>query len=114
YDAEFPDVINPQAGAQAAMAYANGAGGAGIQAAGTGGRGSVVMLGFPFETITTSANRTAVMTRVLNFFNVNPVPPPPVLPIRVDDGSAQRSEVRSLTVTFSAQVAIAGNPFTLT
>src|SRR5205823_1490057 len=52
YDAEFPDVISPQAGAQTAMGYANGAGGAAIQAAGTGGRGGVVMLGFPFETIT--------------------------------------------------------------
>jgi hypothetical protein len=34
--------------------------------------------------------------------------------VAVNGGSAQRSEVRSLTVTFSAQVTIAGNPFTLT
>jgi hypothetical protein len=114
YDAEFPDVINPQAGAQTAMTYSNGAGGAAIQAAGTGGRGSVVMLAFPFETITTAANRTAVMSRVLNYFNVSPVPPPTVAAVQVNDSNAQRSEVRSLSVTFSTQVTIAGNPFTVT
>ena len=101
YDTDFPDVISPQAGAQTAMTYANGAGGAAIQAAGTGGRGSVVMLAFPFETITTATNRTAVMTRVLNYFNVNPVPPPTLAAVQVNDGSAQRSQVRSLTLTFS-------------
>jgi hypothetical protein len=42
------------------------------------------------------------------------VPPPKVAAVQVNDGSAQRSEVRSLSVTFSAQVTIAGNPFTLT
>jgi hypothetical protein len=70
YDSEFADVISPQAGAQSALNYSNGAGGAAIQAAGTGGRGSIVMLAFPFETITTAANRAAVMDRVLDFFNV--------------------------------------------
>ena len=35
YNVEFPDVINPQAGAQAALTYAGGAGNAAIQAAGT-------------------------------------------------------------------------------
>ncbi|HEY1377558.1 MAG TPA: N-acetylmuramoyl-L-alanine amidase [Gemmataceae bacterium] len=105
YDAEFPDVISPQAGAQTAMTYPNGASGsAAIQAAGTGGRGDVVMLGFPFETITTAANRTAVMGRVLNFFDVNPVPPPTVSSAVVADGSPQRSVVRSLTVTFDSAV----------
>ncbi len=76
YNAEYPDVINPQAGALAALTYANGAGNAAIQAIGTGGKGSVVMLGFPFETITTAANRAAVMDRVLNFFGVAPPPLP--------------------------------------
>jgi hypothetical protein len=69
-------VINPQAGALAALSYANGAGNAAIQAAGTGGRGSLVMLGFPFETITTAANRAAVMDRVFDFFALAPPPSP--------------------------------------
>ena len=61
-------MINPQAGAQAALSYANGAGNAGIVSRGTGTNGSIVMFGFPFETITTAANRAAVMDRVLDFF----------------------------------------------
>jgi hypothetical protein len=69
-------VINPQAGALAALSYANGAGNAAIQATGTGGKGSIVMLGFPFETITTAANRAAVIDRVFDFFALTPPPPP--------------------------------------
>ena len=45
------------------------AGVAGIQVAGSGGRGSVVMFGFPFETITTSGNRAEVIKRVFDFFH---------------------------------------------
>jgi hypothetical protein len=37
-----------------------------------------------------------------------------VADVRVNDGAAQRSQVRSLTVVFSEPVALAGNPFTLT
>jgi hypothetical protein len=76
YNSEFPDVINPQAGAQAALTYSGGTGGtAAIQVPGTGGRGSVVMFGFPFETITTAANRAAVIDRVFDFFNLAALPP---------------------------------------
>jgi len=71
YDSEYPDVISPQAGAQTVLNYAGGAGGAGIVAPGTGGRGHVILFGFPFETITTAANRAAVMDRVLDFFYPN-------------------------------------------
>lgn len=77
YDTEYPDVINPQAGALAALTYVGGTGGnAAIQAPGTNGRGSIVMLGFPFETITSAADRAAVMGRVLDFFGVTAVPEP--------------------------------------
>jgi N-acetylmuramoyl-L-alanine amidase len=76
YNAEFPDVINPQAGAQAALTYSGGTGGnAAIQVQGTAGRGSIVMLGFPFETITTAENRAAVIDRVFDFFNLTPIVP---------------------------------------
>jgi hypothetical protein len=71
YDAQFPDVINPQAGALSALTYGGGTGGsAAIQVPGTGGRGSVVMLGFPFETITNAATRAAMMGRVFEFFDL--------------------------------------------
>jgi hypothetical protein len=51
---------------------------------------------------------------VLNTGVTNPSPPPTVANVQINDGSAQRSEVRSLTVTFSTQVSITGTPFTLT
>jgi hypothetical protein len=77
YDAEYPDVINPQAGAQSVFTYVGGIGGsAGIQVPGTNGRGNVVMLGFPFETITSGDDRAAVMGRVLTYFGVTAVPEP--------------------------------------
>jgi hypothetical protein len=77
YNVSYPDVIAPQAGAISALTYSGGTGGsAGVQVAGTGGRGNIVVFGFPFETITTAANRAAVMDRVLDFFGVGAVTPP--------------------------------------
>jgi hypothetical protein len=74
YNTEFPDAINPQPGAQAALSYSGGNGGtAGIQVSGTDGRGSIVMFGLPFETITTAANRATVIDRMFEFFNVAPI-----------------------------------------
>ncbi len=73
YDTEFPDVISPLGGATTAMNYVGGAGGgAAIQYQGSGGEGSVVMLGFPFETIVDENDRTQVMAAVLNFFGTAP------------------------------------------
>jgi hypothetical protein len=81
YNVDYPDVISPQSGAQLALNYSGGAGGgAGIQVTGTGGRGNIVMFGFPFETITTANNRKAVMGRVLDFFSV--APPAPAVEIK--------------------------------
>lgn len=74
YNAEFPDVIAAQPGSQIAMNYSGGSSGAAIQAQGTGGRGSIVMLAFPFETITTAANRAAVIDRVFDFFGLAVIP----------------------------------------
>jgi hypothetical protein len=77
YNAEFPDVINPQAGAQTALGYVGGTGGsAAIQVQAAGGRGHIVMFGFPFETITTAEQRAEVMGRVLEFFDVVAIPEP--------------------------------------
>ncbi|HEX2474142.1 MAG TPA: fibronectin type III domain-containing protein [Lacipirellulaceae bacterium] len=70
YNVNSADVIGPQPGAAAALNYNNGSGAAAIQAAGSGGRGSVVMFGFPFEAITTAANRAAVIDRVFDFFGL--------------------------------------------
>lgn len=74
YNVRSADVIAPQAGAQVALQYVGGTGGgAAIQVPGVGGRGNVVMLAFPFETITNPATRSAVMDRVLGYFSVSAV-----------------------------------------
>jgi hypothetical protein len=72
YDSDFPDVINPTSGASAALSYVGGSGGgAAIQKKGSTD-GDVVMLAFPFETITTANDRADVMAAVLNFFGAPP------------------------------------------
>jgi hypothetical protein len=115
YDAEFPDVIAAQPGATVALTYPNGgASGAAVVTPAGAGRGAVVLFGFPFETITTAGNRSAVMDRVLGFFGLVAPPPPTVQVVVVNDGSAQRSVVTSLTVAFSGVVFPAAGAFQLT
>ena len=71
YNTAYPDVISPLGGAATALTYVGGTGGgAGVQYQGTSD-GDVVMFGFPFETITTEANRDAVMAAVLDFFGTS-------------------------------------------
>ena len=73
YNVAFPDVLTTQSGSAVALTYSGGTGGAAaIQRTGTSGRGNVVVAGFPFETITQTATRTAVMERVLGYFGVIP------------------------------------------
>lgn len=68
YDVEFPDVITPLGGATAALAYDGGAGTAAIQYADAGTGHRLVTVGFPFEAIVGEGTRTAVMSRVLDYF----------------------------------------------
>lgn len=88
YNVATPDVIAPQSGAVAALNYANGAGAAAIQVAGTGGAGSIVMLAFPFETITDASRRQQAMDRILDFFNVGPPVPEIDVKTRVNGADA--------------------------
>ena len=74
YDSEFPDVINPLGGATTALNYVGGTGGGAAIQFDSGGSTKVVNLGFPFETITTAADRIDVMDRVLEFFGLDPDP----------------------------------------
>ncbi len=67
YNSEYPDVIAATGGSVVNLLYSTG-GVAGVQYANTGTGAQVVTFGFPFETITTAANRTAVMDRVLEYF----------------------------------------------
>lgn len=73
YNVDYPDVIAPFGGSQLAMSYSSG-GGAAIQWGSENGA-RLVMLAFPFETITTSTARQDVMSRVVDFFGLK-FPPP--------------------------------------
>ncbi len=69
YNVSSPDVLSPQAGAQTALTYQGGSGGvAAVQKQGAGGQGSVVVFGFPFETIVDPRLRRGVMRNVLDYF----------------------------------------------
>jgi len=73
YDAEFPDTLAIHSGSFAAFSYAGGA------VAGTafdGGATKTVVLGFPFETIATTAQRATVMAKIVEFFDIHQAPGP--------------------------------------
>ena len=76
YNAEFPDVINPFAGSTAALTYDGGTGGtAGVQYTDGATGEQLVMLGFPFETITEASDRADAMAVVLDYFGLDANPP---------------------------------------
>ncbi|HOX46166.1 MAG TPA: hypothetical protein PK668_21360 [Myxococcota bacterium] len=66
YPVEWPDVFEPLAGrgAEVVLVYGSGAG-AGVASA--AGPGRSLLLGFPFETVTTEATRVALMEACLRF-----------------------------------------------
>lgn len=74
YWVKVPDVLTPVGtGATAALSYVGGLGGAAaVQYDGSAGGGRLVYLGFPFETLTNVATRTAYMARALRFFSKPP------------------------------------------
>lgn len=69
YWSQMPDVMQPAgAGAVAAVSYSGVSSGyAGIQYDGSAGGGRVVLFGFPFETMTAGATRSAYMADTLTF-----------------------------------------------
>jgi autotransporter-associated beta strand protein len=85
YGVNAPDAFTVAAGTTPALVYAGGDGGvAGVHRQGSGGRGSVVAFGFPFEIITQPATRAAIMDRVLDAFAIQS--PPMDLVVTVADG----------------------------
>lgn len=73
FNIAFPDVIAPLGGATSALGYNGGLGGsAAIQFGSVAGQQLVVM-GFPFESLTGANNQTDVMSRVLDFFGLSNV-----------------------------------------
>jgi hypothetical protein len=92
YNVDTPDRINPVGGATAALTYASGVGAAGIQHTDAGSGSQLVMLAFPFETITTAANRAAVMERVVQYFQLTELPSEIEVILDNDDGAGVYSE----------------------
>lgn len=68
YDVDFPDVLSAPAGSTLAMKYSSG-NGAVVQY--SSGNTKLINMGFPFESIYTASQRTALMSAVLNFFGAN-------------------------------------------
>jgi hypothetical protein len=80
YWVQSPDVLGPfGAGAIPAMTYSTG-GSAAVQYDGSAGGGRTVVLGFPFETITSPMRRSEYLGDILNFLR----PAPPADPPRFD------------------------------
>jgi hypothetical protein len=104
YNVDFPDRIGSTSSGVSpasvvAMNYVGGlGGGAAVQWAGATGA-KIVNFGFPFETITTAANRNAVMAAVLTFFGVgNPAAAPgtPDLVAASDTGTSPADDITRL------------------
>ena len=98
YDVATPDVIAPQAGAISALTYSGGVGGtAAIQVPGTGGKGNIVLFGFPFETMTDATRRQQVMGKILDFFLVvSTAPGTPALSAASDTGISNSDRLTKL------------------
>ncbi|TWT93383.1 AmiA-like protein [Botrimarina colliarenosi] len=93
YDVAFPDVIAPLGGSTAALAYGAGAGAAAVQYADAGSGQRLVLMGFPFETLTGEDNQADVMSRVLEFFGFATTPVETVsLILNNDDGAPTYSD----------------------
>jgi hypothetical protein len=92
YNVDTPDRITPLGGATAALNYPSGAGAAGIQYTDAGNGSQIVMFAFPFETITTAANRAAVMDRIIDYFNLTEAPSEIEIVLDNGDGPAVYTE----------------------
>jgi len=99
FNVDYPDVLAPTNGSIVALTYSGGTGGAAAvqyDAAPAGGR--LMNWGFPFETITNAAVRTAYMSDVLRWFGV--LPPLELQPPQIDPGN------NSLTLTWNASAGL--------
>lgn len=68
YKVDYPDVLSPRGGAVTAMVYGSSVAGTNVAAVQYSNVYRLVVMGFPFETITSAAARTNVMGRTLAFF----------------------------------------------
>lgn len=106
YDAEFPDRLAAPAGSSVVMNYSGGSGGgAAVAWSGVNGAKTLVM-GFPFETITTSGLRAAVMRRTLDHFGfASFAPTRDTLPLEPFFNGAALTRAKTRTDTLRNSVA---------
>lgn len=71
YDVDSPDVITPSDGSTAAMTYFNGTTAVGTAAIQYSGAYKLIQMAFPFESITNSATRNAIMAATMTFFGMD-------------------------------------------
>jgi len=75
YDVATPDQISPISTASVGMIYQGGSAGNACVYYSSPTTGTVVNMGFPFETINNESDRNSVMKAVLNYFDVPDEPP---------------------------------------
>jgi hypothetical protein len=107
YAANYPDVLAAGHGARVAAVYgpsAAGSSGAIIQFSNATYR--TVVMGFPFEAILAESNRTAVMSRVLDFFDAG-APEAPLVTITTLDQTVA-SGTASISISGTNNAAVVG------
>lgn len=70
YDADYPDVFAPLGGAEIAFYYEGGSQGAALRFRDEATGGTLLLLGFPFETILGAEVRADLMVRILGDFGI--------------------------------------------
>jgi hypothetical protein len=107
YNVSSPDVVGVGSGATSDMTYSGGTpSSAAIQY--TSGNTQLVYMGFPFETITTSANQNSVMSAVMNYFNMSTAtpsltPPAPDLTAAKDSGTSSTDNLTNFNNSTSGK-----------
>ena len=92
-----PDALTPVGGATTALDYPGfAAAAAAIRYDGSAGGGKVVFMGFPFETITASAVRSAYIADILKDFSRRPI----INSVGVTNGAVQVSSTGEPGLTY--------------
>lgn len=106
YRVEYPDVLSARGGAVTAMVYGSSATGANAAALQYSNVYRLVVMGFPFETITNATVRTNIMARTLTFFGDSPSESPV---LRITSGNATVAyETAAAAISGTNNAAVVG------
>ncbi|MCR4317862.1 MAG: N-acetylmuramoyl-L-alanine amidase [Planctomycetes bacterium] len=107
YKVGYPDVLTTAGGSTAVMTYGSGTQVAAVQVSGSF---KVVYLGFPFETIGASADRTTLMDIVLQQIHPTISTPPAVTLSNMQFSATTLNPGDTLTITVDASGTLTSNP----